>query len=307
MSGPRFRWVAEPSLSWPDAELTLSRPLAECYCSGPLQGEVSIFSSWLIYVEIALVSVCGCVWVVQLTRCLGMYNPLLILPMMVGTYILFGGIAGGLFFQEFERLHLGFAGYYAWAALLSGMLCVLLGLALIALASEDLEQKIEQRHAPFEAICNADATAEAAAQGGGKKGGGGGGGGGDGGDGGGGSLSVAEEQAALVCEEPPPLEPPRLPNGAPLSVEVPCDGQSLPPPLAVGRHAATPPPPKLTPTAALRKAATSPSGTATVSSSSAGASAGHSPAGPHSPPLGSPPVRGLTSSSLSVGSNGQRR
>lgn len=100
------------------------------------QGDASIFtSSWLLYVELALVTVCGSFWIVQLTTCLVLYNPLLILPLMVGTYIFFGGIAGGIFFQEFHRLHEGFAGYGGWAAYACGLCLVLAGLYTIAVES----------------------------------------------------------------------------------------------------------------------------------------------------------------------------
>ena len=37
-------------------------------------------------------------------------------PHQVGTYITFGGIAGGIFFQEFELLHEATSlGYGGWA------------------------------------------------------------------------------------------------------------------------------------------------------------------------------------------------
>jgi hypothetical protein len=37
-------------------------------------------------------------------------------PPQVGTYITFGGIAGGIFFQEFELLHEATSlGYGGWA------------------------------------------------------------------------------------------------------------------------------------------------------------------------------------------------
>ena len=60
------------------------------------QGNLSIFMGWLLYVEIVLVVACGIIWIVKLTECLGLYNPLLILPLMVGTYILFGGVRAQL-------------------------------------------------------------------------------------------------------------------------------------------------------------------------------------------------------------------
>ena len=104
-----------------------------------VQGQYTIFIGWIVYVELFLLIVCGFIWLYKLTECLGMYDPLLILPLMVGTYILFGGIAGGIFFQEFERLHEGFAGWYAWAFYSVGLLCVLGGLGLIAIASIELD------------------------------------------------------------------------------------------------------------------------------------------------------------------------
>jgi hypothetical protein len=33
------------------------------------------------------------IWMIRLTQCLGLYNPLIILPLMVATYILFGGVS----------------------------------------------------------------------------------------------------------------------------------------------------------------------------------------------------------------------
>ena len=116
------------------------------------QGRMEVFTEPLLYGTIVLVVVCGCIWIVQLTRCLAMYNPLLILPLMVGCFILFGGVAGGIFFQEFEHLSEGFAGAWAWFAFIGGFLCVLGGLAMIATASEKLEHTINPPEAPIGAL-----------------------------------------------------------------------------------------------------------------------------------------------------------
>ena len=87
--------------------------------------------------------VCGTVWIVRLTTCLALYDPLLILPLMVGTYVLFGGLAGGIFFQEFGNLGDGPAGFVlGWTLYLSGMALVLLGLGLIAAASVRVDREI---------------------------------------------------------------------------------------------------------------------------------------------------------------------
>jgi hypothetical protein len=61
------------------------------------QGNYSMLLTWLFYIEIILVVSCGILWAFKLTECLGLYDPLVILPLMVGTFILFGGVAGGIF------------------------------------------------------------------------------------------------------------------------------------------------------------------------------------------------------------------
>lgn len=60
-----------------------------------LQGEGAPLRSWPLYVEASILLLCGALWGIRLTACLSYYDPLLILPLMVGAYILFGGIAGG--------------------------------------------------------------------------------------------------------------------------------------------------------------------------------------------------------------------
>ena len=98
------------------------------------QGEIKILTSWIFYVSLVLVVLCGMVWVIRLTVCLGLYDPLLILPLMVATYILFGGVAGGIYFNEFGTLHHGIGGYGRWGLYIGGMLCVLVALYMIATA-----------------------------------------------------------------------------------------------------------------------------------------------------------------------------
>ena len=44
-----------------------------------------MFASWLVYLEVVLVVASGIAWVGRLTRCLGLYDPLTILPLMVGS------------------------------------------------------------------------------------------------------------------------------------------------------------------------------------------------------------------------------
>jgi hypothetical protein len=51
-------------------------------------------------------------------QCLALYEPVVIIPLMVGTYLLFGGVAGGIFFR---CVHLAL---HLWMAL-SHCLCSL--------------------------------------------------------------------------------------------------------------------------------------------------------------------------------------
>ena len=93
-----------------------------------------IFTGWLFYVEFLLLATTGAFWLYKMTECLGLFNPLFILPLMQGTYILFGGIAGGIFFGEFAKLHLGMAGVAGWPLYLAGLGAVVGGLLMIATA-----------------------------------------------------------------------------------------------------------------------------------------------------------------------------
>ena len=92
-----------------------------------------------------LVIGCGMLWMVRLTVCLGLYDPIIILPLMVATYILFGGIAGGIYFREFDTLHLGLVGYWGWVLYVGGMACVLLGLYFIAVSGTAAEEETDSQ------------------------------------------------------------------------------------------------------------------------------------------------------------------
>lgn len=105
------------------------------------QGIYQPWLSWLAWLAFVLTIGCGILWVVKLTQCLGLYDPLLILPLMVATYILFGGIAGGIYFREFDTLHLGMAGWFGWPLYICGLLLVLLGLYCIATAGIRMEEE----------------------------------------------------------------------------------------------------------------------------------------------------------------------
>lgn len=50
--------------------------------------QVAPLKSWLLYVEVVLVTGCGIVWAYRLTECLTLYEPLIILPLMVRAHML---------------------------------------------------------------------------------------------------------------------------------------------------------------------------------------------------------------------------
>ncbi|KAL3918264.1 MAG: hypothetical protein SGPRY_006084 [Prymnesium sp.] len=64
---------------------------------------VLIFSSWYFYLEATLLSVTGCIWLFKMNESLGLYDPLFIIPLLQSSYILFGVISGGIFFQSPTR------------------------------------------------------------------------------------------------------------------------------------------------------------------------------------------------------------
>jgi len=93
---------------------------------------VLIFASWYFYLEFSLLSVTGCIWLYKMNESLGLYDPLFIIPLMQSSYILFGVISGGIFFQEFAGLHNGPAAEGGWVLFILGMVMILFGLYLIA-------------------------------------------------------------------------------------------------------------------------------------------------------------------------------
>jgi len=83
------------------------------------------------WIEFFLVSCFGLFWFFRLTQCLGMYEPLFIIPLMQAQFIVWGGIAGGIFFGEFKNLHNGPAGWGGWPLYLGGLVLIVMGLYLV--------------------------------------------------------------------------------------------------------------------------------------------------------------------------------
>ena len=86
------------------AQLIVHSKMISVLLSVITEDPAAVFTSWLFYVELLLVCVCGITWGIKLTECLALYDPLIIIPLMVGFYISFGGVAGGIFFQVLAAL-----------------------------------------------------------------------------------------------------------------------------------------------------------------------------------------------------------
>ena len=72
--------------------------LAELLELSSSTGEVA-FANWFFWVELVLVLGFGGYWLVRLTQCLEMFDPLFIIPLMQTAFIVFGAVAGGIFFK----------------------------------------------------------------------------------------------------------------------------------------------------------------------------------------------------------------
>lgn len=101
------------------------------------RGETLTIAGWFFWVEAALVCGFGLFWFFRLTQSLGMYEPLFIIPLMQANFIVWGGIAGGIFFHEFEHVHLGPLLGGSWFFYLFGLALVVYGLYLVRPKSSD--------------------------------------------------------------------------------------------------------------------------------------------------------------------------
>jgi len=96
---------------------------------------VDMMSSWFFWVELAITATCGIYWGVQMNAAITLYDPLFVIPLLQASYILFGSIASGIFYREFETL--GESGWVpnvavAWTAFVSGIVLVVVGILLLA-------------------------------------------------------------------------------------------------------------------------------------------------------------------------------
>ena len=87
---------------------------------------------WYFWVEFGLLAGCGIFWLLAMNHSLGVFDPLFIIPLMQSSYILFGVIAGGIYFGEFSELSSGLLGKGTAGLFVGGLCLIMLGLYLIA-------------------------------------------------------------------------------------------------------------------------------------------------------------------------------
>ena len=105
--------------------------LTELMALSSTNGEPLPIVGWFFWMEAVLVCCLGLFWFYRLTISLALYDPLFIIPLMQACFILFGGVAGGIFFHEFADLHRGPGGWGRWPIYCLGFACVLIGLYLV--------------------------------------------------------------------------------------------------------------------------------------------------------------------------------
>jgi len=112
-----------------------SKVLAELFdmmAAGTI-GFWGLLSSWFFWLELLITAGCGIFWALQMNASLALYDPLFIIPLLQSSYITLGATGSGIFFQEFAVLHItGIAGPATWFGFIIGMLCIVVGLLLLA-------------------------------------------------------------------------------------------------------------------------------------------------------------------------------
>jgi len=111
------------------------------------RGSTLTIAGWFFWVEAILVCGFGLFWFFRLTQSLGMYEPLFIIPLMQANFIVWGGIAGGIFFHEFSHLHLGPALAGSWVLYIMGLMLVVYGLYLVRPKTYDSDTAMESEAA----------------------------------------------------------------------------------------------------------------------------------------------------------------
>jgi len=68
------------------------------------QGSVNVWGTPFFWIVFVLLATFGCIWLYKMNEALGLFDPLLIIPLMQSMYIVFGVVGGGIYFGEFETM-----------------------------------------------------------------------------------------------------------------------------------------------------------------------------------------------------------
>ena len=126
-----------------------AKVLAELVEMSAATGQAAL-ADWFFWVEVCVLLVFGVYWLVRLSQCLGLYDPLFIIPLMQTCFIIFGLIAAGIFVQEFDHMATSEFGAAAWPCYVLGILMAVAGLYLIAPPQMDLALDSSTRANPAE-------------------------------------------------------------------------------------------------------------------------------------------------------------
>jgi len=99
---------------------------------------INTFSEWYSYVTAVSWLVLMAFWLYRLNSALSLYNPLLIIPLLQSSFILFSNISGGLYFQEFNYMK-----PIMWVGFCSGVFIMFIGIFLLVPSNEGADSDNE--------------------------------------------------------------------------------------------------------------------------------------------------------------------
>jgi drug/metabolite transporter (DMT)-like permease len=102
-------------------------------------GAGNIWTHWFTYLCVVLWFVMVGVWLFQLNKALGIYDPIFMIPLLQANFILFAVLSGGVYFREFVDFK-----PLQWIGFFGGIGVMFIGLYLLAAASLALAKKEAQ-------------------------------------------------------------------------------------------------------------------------------------------------------------------
>lgn len=91
-----------------------------------ITGSENVFTSKFTYLSIMFWFLTALIWLKRLNRALGVFNPILIIPLLQCSFIFFSILSGGIYFKEFNGFKKS-----QWIGFWSGILIMFYGLVLL--------------------------------------------------------------------------------------------------------------------------------------------------------------------------------